>query len=95
MQHLGEALMHIPFVIKVRLSSSEMVVMCPVLAMYEATICLLVLPDRLNFRGVVSPGKNQLTTGPSSQDQTDTSRFHHHLRCSTLSLCVHCHISQA
>ena len=78
-----------------RLSSSGMVVMCPVLAMYEASICLLVLLDRLNFRGGVPPGKARPTTGPSSQDQTDTPRFHHHLRCSTLSFRVHCRISQA
>ena len=36
-----------------------MVVMCPVLAMHEATVCLLVLLDRLDFRGGVSPGKSQ------------------------------------
>ena len=35
------------------------------------------------------------TTGPSSQDLTDTPRFHHHLRCSTLSLRGRCRISQA
>ena len=45
--------------VTVRLSSSGMVVMCPVLAMYEATICLLVLLDRFNFGGGVSPGKSQ------------------------------------
>ena len=58
MQHLGEALMHIP-------TCSHTV---PFLqwngcdlskAMYEATICLLVLLDRLNFRGGLSPGKGQ------------------------------------
>ena len=45
--------------VTVRLSSSGVVVMCPILAMYEATISLLVLLDRLNFGGWVSPGKSQ------------------------------------
>ena len=36
------------------------IVMCPVLSMYEATICLLVLLERLNFRGGVSPRKSQI-----------------------------------
>ena len=45
--------------VTVRLSSSGMVVICPVWAMYEATICLLALLDGLNFRGGVSPGKSQ------------------------------------
>ena len=59
MQRLGEALMHIPICGHSTPSSSGMVVMCPVLAMYEAIICFLVLLDRLNFRGGVSPGQSQ------------------------------------
>ena len=54
-QHLGETLMQI----QICSPSSGMVVKCLVLAIYKATICFLVLLDRLNFRGGVSPGKSQ------------------------------------
>ena len=59
LQHLGNALMQYQSVVTVSLSSSGMVVMCLFLQCTRQTKCLLVLLDRLNFRGGVSPGKSQ------------------------------------
>ena len=59
MQHLGKVLMYIPICGHSAPFLQWNSWLCPVLAMYEATICLLVLLYRLNFRGGVSPGKSQ------------------------------------